>query len=66
MKIFLPLFAILLGFSALTAGIVAWAPRFAESISRYVISWWSLVGLVLLLCCGIPNPPQRGSPMPSC
>jgi hypothetical protein len=62
MKVFLPLFAILLGFSACAAGIVAWAPRFAESISRYVISWWSLLGLVLLFCCGIPKLPAAWQP----
>jgi hypothetical protein len=62
MKIFLPLFAILLGFSACAAGIVAWAPRFAEWISRYVISWWSLFALVLLFCCGIPKLPAAWQP----
>ncbi|GDX96883.1 hypothetical protein LBMAG47_25480 [Planctomycetia bacterium] len=62
MKIFLPLFAILLGFSACAAGIVAWAPRFAESISRYVISWWSLFALVLLFFCGIPKLPAAWQP----
>jgi hypothetical protein len=62
MKVFLPLFAILLGFSACAAGIVAWAPRFAEWISRYVISWWSLLSLVLLFCCGIPKLPAAWQP----
>ena len=62
MKIFLPLFSILLGFSACAAGIVAWAPRFAEWISRYVISWWSLFALVLLFCCGIPKLPAAWQP----
>jgi len=62
MKIFLPLFAILLGFSACAAGIVAWAPRFAELLSRYVISWWSLAALVLLFCCGIPRLPAAWQP----
>jgi hypothetical protein len=62
MKIFLPLFAILLGFSACAAAIVAWAPRFAESISRYVISWWSPFALVLLFCCGIPKLPAAWQP----
>lgn len=62
MKIFLPLFAILLGFSACAAGIVAWTPRFAEWISRYSISWWSLCALVLLFCCGIPKLPAAWQP----
>jgi len=62
MKIFLQLFSILLGFSACAAGIVAWAPRFAEWISRYVISWWSLFALVLLFCCGIPKLPAAWQP----
>jgi len=47
MKIFLTLFAILLGFSAVAAGIVAWSPRLAELVSRYAFSRWSLGGLGL-------------------
>ena len=62
MKIFLPLFSILLGFSACAAGIVAWAPRFAESISRCAIRWWSPFALVLLFCCGIPKLPAAWQP----
>jgi triacylglycerol lipase len=62
MKIFLTLFAILLGFSAIAAGIVAWAPRFAEFISRNVISWRSLFALALLFCCGIPKLPAAWQP----
>lgn len=62
MKIFLPLFAILLGFSLIAASIVAWAPRFAELVSRYVISWSSLFVLALLLCCGIPKLPAAWQP----
>jgi hypothetical protein len=62
MKIFLPLFAILLGFSACAAGIVAWAPRFAESISCCAIRWWSPFALVLLFSCGIPKLPAAWQP----
>lgn len=62
MKIFLTLCGILFGFSVVAASIVAWAPRFAELISRSVISWWSLGGLALLLCCGIPKLPAAWQP----
>ena len=62
MKIFLPLFAILLGFSLIAASVVAWAPRVAECVSRYVISWSSLLALALLLCCGIPKLPTAWQP----
>lgn len=48
MKTFLPLFAILLGFSAVAAGIVAWAPRLAELVSRYCISKWTFLALALV------------------
>jgi triacylglycerol lipase len=62
MKIFWSLFAILLGFSLIATSIVAWAPRFAELVSRYVISWSSLLALALLLCCGIPKLPAAWQP----
>lgn len=62
MKIFLTLSAILFGFSLIAASIVAWAPRVAECISRYVISWSSLLALALLLCCGIPKLPAAWQP----
>lgn len=57
MKIFLSLFAIFLGFSALTAGIVAWSPRFAELISRYVIHWRSLAIAVIVFYWALPALP---------
>jgi predicted lipase len=61
MKTYLPLFAILLGFSAIAAGIVAWFPRLAEWVSRCAISGWSLAGLVLV-CLGIQALPTTWQP----
>jgi len=61
MKTFLPLFAILLVFSAVAAGIVAWFPRLAEWVSRYAISGWSLFGLVMV-CLAIQTLPATWQP----
>lgn len=57
MKIFLPLVAILLCFSVVAAGIVAWFPQIAERISRLVVGWWSPVILAILFLWGIPKLP---------
>lgn len=55
--IFATLVASFLGFSLVAAGIVAWAPSFAELISRYAISWRSLATLAVLFALIVPELP---------
>lgn len=57
MKIFVSLLSSLLIFNAFAAGLVAWAPRIAEAISRYVAGWWSPLIIAVLFLAVIPRLP---------